>query len=286
MQPWIPHAVPLHVGVPFCTEQTFPQPPQALTLFVVAVSHPLATFASQLPKPAAHMIVHEPFEQPAEPLVVLQAFMQAPQCVVFVAVLISQPFVLVPSQLANVPVHEVISQVPVAHDVFAFGYAHVTPQPPQLLRVLRFVSQPFAYKPSQSEKPGLHERTAQLPAVHVGVPLATKQVIPQPPQWFVSVVVVVSQPFIELPSQSRLPAAHIDTPQVLLRHAGVPPCGGQTMPQVPQLLTFDVVLISHPFATLRSQLAKPTLQVIEHMPVEHAGVPLFVLHAAPQLPQF
>jgi hypothetical protein len=41
--------VPLHVGVPFCTEQTLPQVPQAFTLFVVAVSHPLLTAASQLP---------------------------------------------------------------------------------------------------------------------------------------------------------------------------------------------------------------------------------------------
>lgn len=118
---WMPHVVPLHVGVPFCTEQTFPQPPHALTLFVVAVSQPLVTFASQLPNPAAHMIPHEPPEHVAEPLFALQTFMHAPQCCVFVAVLISQPFSLLPSQLANVPVHDVISQVPDAHEVFAFG---------------------------------------------------------------------------------------------------------------------------------------------------------------------
>ncbi len=117
----IAHIVPLHVGVPFCTEHTLPQLPQALTLFVVAVSQPLPMFASQLPKPAAHMIWHEPFEHVAEPLFELQTFVHDPQCVVSVAVLISQPFVLFPSQLTNVPVHEVISHVPVAHDVFEFG---------------------------------------------------------------------------------------------------------------------------------------------------------------------
>jgi hypothetical protein len=161
----------------------------------------------------------------------------------------------------------------------------MTPQPPQLLSVFRFVSQPFEYKPSQSANPLAHERTAQLPAVHVGVPLATKHAMPQPPQLFTSVVVVVSQPLPALPSQSPLPAAHIDTPHTLLTQAGVPPCGGQTIPHALQLLTFDVVLISHPLVTLLSQFAKPTLHWIEHIPPMHDAVPLFVLHAAPHEPQ-
>jgi hypothetical protein len=154
-----------------------------------------------------------------------------------------------------------------------------------LLSVFRFVSQPFEYKPSQLANPAAHERTAQFPAVQVGVPLATKQAMPQPPQLFTSVVVVVSQPFAVLPSQSPLPAAHIDTPHVLFTQAGVPPCGGQTVPHMAQLLTFDVVLISQPLATLVSQLAKPTLHEIVHIPLMHPGVPLFVLHPAPQDPQ-
>lgn len=194
--------VPLHVGVPFWTEQTMPQPPHALTLFVVAVSQPFATFASQLPKPAPQMIPHAPFVHVGEPLFELQAFMHAPQFDVFVAVLISQPFVLFPSQFANVPTHDVISHVPVAQDVFALGYPHVVPHEPQLLSVFRFVSHPFEYKPSQSANPLLHERIAQLPDMHCGVPLATKHALPHVPQLFTSVVVVVSHPFVGLPSQS------------------------------------------------------------------------------------
>jgi hypothetical protein len=46
---WTAHVVPLHVGVPFCTEHTLPQVPHALTLFVVAVSQPFEMVASQLP---------------------------------------------------------------------------------------------------------------------------------------------------------------------------------------------------------------------------------------------
>ncbi len=126
--------------------------------------------------------------------------MHAPQFDVFVAVWISQPFVLLPSQLANVPTHEVISHVPVLHDVFALAYAHVTPHPSQLLFVRRLVSRPLAYKPSPSANPVLHERIVQLPPMQVGVPLATKQATPHPPQLFTSFEIVVSQPFIEFPS--------------------------------------------------------------------------------------
>jgi len=49
VQLWIAQAVPLHVGVPLSTAQTLPQAPQALTLFVVAVSQPSVTLALQLP---------------------------------------------------------------------------------------------------------------------------------------------------------------------------------------------------------------------------------------------
>jgi hypothetical protein len=76
------------------------------------------------------------------------------------------------------------------------------PHPPQLLSVFRFVSHPFEYKPSQSANPLAHERMVQLPDVQVGVPLATKHAMPQPPQWFTLFVVVVSQPLAVLPSQS------------------------------------------------------------------------------------
>lgn len=99
----------------------------------------------------------------------------------------------------------------------------MTPHPPQLVSVFRFVSQPFEYKPSQLANPVAHERTVQLPALQDAVPLATKHAMPQPPQWFTLFVVVVSHPLPVLPSQSPWPAAHVDTPHVLLTQAGVPP---------------------------------------------------------------
>jgi hypothetical protein len=89
------------------------------------------------------MMLHAPPEHVGEPLFVLQAFMHAPQCNAFVPVLISQPFVLFPSQLPNAPTHDVISHVPVEHETFALGKLQVTPHPPQFDSVFRFVSQPL-----------------------------------------------------------------------------------------------------------------------------------------------
>jgi hypothetical protein len=142
--------VPEHPGTPFWTAQTLPQPPQAFTLLVVAVSQPLATLLSQLPKPAAHMIEQEPLEHEAAPFCELHALPHPPQWAVLTAVLTSQPFTLLPSQSENVPLHETSSHVPVAHEAVAFGRAQATPHAPQLVRVFRLVSQPFAYWPSQS----------------------------------------------------------------------------------------------------------------------------------------
>jgi hypothetical protein len=124
-----------------------------------------------------------------------------------------------------------------------------------------------------------------LPA-QPAAPFATKQARPQPPQCWVLLVVLVSQPFTTLPSQSPKPATQLETVHWLFEHAGVPPCGGHMLPHMPQLLTLVAVLISQPLATAMSQFWKPALQAMEHWPAAHDGTPLFALHAAPQPPQF
>jgi hypothetical protein len=48
----MPHAPPLHVGVPLVPEQALPHPPQFLTSVAVLTSHPSAGLALQSPKPA------------------------------------------------------------------------------------------------------------------------------------------------------------------------------------------------------------------------------------------
>ena len=66
------------------TEHTVLQVPHAFTLFVVAVSHPFATLASQLPKPAAQVIEQAPELHEGEPLAELYTSLQEPQLVVLV----------------------------------------------------------------------------------------------------------------------------------------------------------------------------------------------------------
>jgi hypothetical protein len=86
---------------------------------------------------------------------------------------------------------------------------HWTPQAPQLVSVLRLVSQPLAGMPSQSAKPELQTRP-HAPLLQTAVEFGPEgQTLPQPPQWFASVRMLVSQPLAGLPSQSAKPVGHV-----------------------------------------------------------------------------
>ena len=80
----------------------------------------------------------------------MQAFPQAPQLETLLAVSTSQPSAAERSQSANVPMHEEMRHVPVAHVAFEFARLHWTPHEPQLERVFRLVSQPSTYFALQS----------------------------------------------------------------------------------------------------------------------------------------
>lgn len=58
------------------------------------------------------------------------------------------------------------------------------------------------------------------------------------------------------------------------------------VPQPPQLEVFVAMFVSHPFATLPSQLAQPDEHASWHAPETHEGVAFTVLHALPHEPQF
>jgi hypothetical protein len=94
----------------------------------------------------------------------------------------------------------------------------------------------------------------------------------------------VSQPLLGLPSQLAQLTLHVglQAPEVQV----VPPLGlVQVVAQVPQCATV-LSEASQPLPTLLSQLPYPALQAIEQVAAEHVGVPLTVLHATPQSPQF
>jgi hypothetical protein len=92
---------PVQPATPFCSLQTWPQPPQSFTVVPVLTSQPLAGLPSQSAKPGLHdPTVHAPAAHPADPLATEQTRPQEPQSPGLVFVLTSQPLAGLPSQSA------------------------------------------------------------------------------------------------------------------------------------------------------------------------------------------
>jgi hypothetical protein len=81
------------------------------------------------------------------------------------------------------------------------------------------------------------------------------------PQLLISVLTLVSQLWVEIPSQWAKPAPQVLYPHTPAVQTGVPPVVGHLIPQALQLLISEFRLISQPLVALPSQLAKPALQV-------------------------
>lgn len=88
------------------------------------------------------------------------------------------------------------------------SFVHVTPQPPQLLVVLRLTSHPSPGSVLQSAKPASQLKPHELPE-HVDVALAAVQALLHAPQWLGEELVLVSQPLLGSPSQSAYGAVQI-----------------------------------------------------------------------------
>jgi hypothetical protein len=103
----------LHTPEPLAMLQTVPQLPQLLRSLFRFFSQPLAYCPSQLAKPR----LHEPtlqilLLQAAVPFATLHTVPQAPQLLALVAVLTSQPSLLLPLQSAYGSVHELMPHTP------------------------------------------------------------------------------------------------------------------------------------------------------------------------------
>jgi hypothetical protein len=96
-------------------------------------------------------------------------------------VLVSQPLLSMPSQLANGGLQPVSVHVPVAHDAVPLVREQGTPQPPQLLLVVVDVSQPLLGSPSQLWKPEL-QLGEQVPFTQAVLPCAFVHCVVQLPQ--------------------------------------------------------------------------------------------------------
>ena len=132
-----------------------------------------------------------------------------------------------------------------------------------------------------------------VPAVHVGVALASAQRLPQPPQWAVFVAKSASQPFAVLPSQLPKPLLHVIDAHTPPEQVGVPFVASQRLPHAPQLLRSVVSVTSQPLVDDPSQSARgevqaaPTPQVPtpDTLGAQKAVRPVGAVQRVPQAPQ-
>lgn len=201
------HAPATHEVVPFAFVHFVPQVLQLFTSVCVFASQPFLGFPSQLWNPVEQTGTQAPDTHEVEPLAFVQGELHAPQSVVVVMDL-SQPLAALTSQSAKPALQDTREHAPVAHDAVAFARLQGVPQLPQLLFVLRLVSQPSLAVPLQSWNPGLHVLRAHDPDAHEAVALGKLQLCPQAPQ-SVSVFSEVSHPFAVLPSQFAKSGLHV-----------------------------------------------------------------------------
>jgi hypothetical protein len=176
VQAWMMHLPAEQVAVPFSVKHALPQPPQFATFVAVSTSHPSVALPLQSARVPPHdEIPHTLETQLAVPLPAGQTFVQLPQWSTLLDVWISQPFEASESQSWN-PFAHAMEHAPSAHAATPWFVEHGVPHAPQfLMLVLRFVSQPFEARPSQSAKPSLQLAMTHLPPAHPGVPFAIEQ---------------------------------------------------------------------------------------------------------------
>jgi hypothetical protein len=240
------HVPDAHDSLAFGRLQPVPHEPQSERV-VSGVSQPLLSTPSQLPNPDVHVTRSQVrAAQDSTAFGRLHATPQLPQSVK-VSSRVSQPFVAFMSQLPNMRSHAVRVQVPVAQDSVAFARLQDVPHEPQSASVFSGVSHPSSTSPLQSPQPMSHART-QAPLVQLGVAWFVLHALPQPPQWFASVLMLAQVP----PGQRVSPAAQPLTQPVVGSHAGVPPV--QRIPQAPQFMVVERST-SHPSASMPLQSA-------------------------------
>src|SRR4051812_36398697 len=103
--------------------------------------------------------------------------------------------------------------------------------------------------------------TLHMPATH-DCPIG--QTVPQPPQFFGSVLRLASQPLASLPSQLPKPPLQPMSTQLPALQLPLPLVKVQGRPHMPQLGSDEVRSVSQPLPRLPSQLPKLLLQIAPH----------------------
>jgi hypothetical protein len=268
------------------------QPPQWVASVLRLISHPFDALWSQSSKPMLHAVTEHAYPllvllQASVTWFVLHAFPQAPQLLV-VVIGVSQPLATLPSQSAKPGLHAIL-QVEPTHVPTPPFWLHAFPQAPQLLgSLVTLISQPFAACPSQSLNPALHAMTAHFEALHVSVALFVLHGVVQLPQWFGSLVMLISHPLAGLWSQSIVPATvQVDTVHTPRVQTSLAPVTLQAWVHEAQLFGSYRVSISQPSEASLSQSAKPVVHaVIAHVDAAHDSTVLAVLQGVAHEPQW
>lgn len=212
-----------------------------------------------------------------------QRLLQAPQCDALLSMLISHPSAALALQSLKPGLHAAIVQTRDKHEGVALGVLHTRPHDPQLLRSVAIAtSQPSDALVLQSACVDMHEKRHVL-SEHVAMPFGgVGQTFPQRPQWLALEDTTTSQPLLESPSQSALPATH-PSEHVPIEHTPtLPPALGQTVPHAPQFRPLVRRSTSHPSSGLPLQSAKLGLHApMRQTPASQAAVALGKLHTRP-----
>ena len=264
-------------------------------LVTVAPNHGATSFggarthtAPESTNPASQVITQRPALHAAiEFAGALHNIPQPPQCALLTLVSVSQPFIALPSQLANPALHAA-PQTPNVHDAAPFaGTGHTVPHVPQLTGlVFVLTSQPFAKLLSQLPKPALHVPEHKLIA-QADKPFAIAgHTRAHAPQLLRLVLRSTSQPSTLLRLQLPKPALHCSEQPPPAQVAAALAAAPHTRPQPPQFATLVRVSVSHPFITLPSQSPDGATHAMPHTLLMQAGdAPITPGQTLPHIPQ-
>ena len=286
-----PQRLPKQYGVPPpCATHAFPQLWQCSTVFVRFVSQPFASSLSQSPKPERQAKVQSPFVHVPAPFADAQRWPQPPQLAGSVATFFSQPSSVRPLQSAQPASQAPMPHAPPLHIDAACAKSHALSHVPQCrASEPSCASQPSAGSPLQSAKPPSQPATPHLLASHFCEAWSSAQTLAQLPQCCGSSVVIVSQPFWGLASQSPKPGLQPESLHTLFAHVasafGNTP--SQEAPQLPQFCASFVVSASQPFERTSSQFWKVPLHLARvQLPMLHPASALGKAHSVLQSPQW
>ena len=271
--------------------QVVPQAPQFALSLRVSTSQPSDATPLQFAKPAAHApaaMVHAPATHACDVTCGrAHAAPHAPQFAALVPRFVSQPLLATPSQSPSPVAQRDTAQDPPAHAATEVpGSAHDVAHAPQLSGSMAVLAQNGGADPTAGHV--ARPRAQVVPHAPPEHTWPAAHVVPQVPQFALSVRASTSQPFDGSPSQSAKPVRHAAIPQRPPLHAAVAFGSTHARPHAPQLAALVSRSVSQPFGAMPSQSPVFASQcTMVHAPPTHPSVDTCgSAQTVPQAPQF